>query len=261
MNRNLLTIGGLDPSGAAGILADLKTFLVWRVYGMAVITAITAQNTQSVDAVYPVALETIGAQLESVVNDIEIHAVKIGLLPDAKTAELIVELLKTFHVTNIVVDPVLRSTTGYQFADEKTIAVYREKLIPIADVVTPNMEEASVLSGIQVSDLSTMKQAAERIFQMGAKNVVVTGGHLPSRAVDVLYDGGKHTSFDAPKVSSTNTRGTGCTFASVLAIHLARKIKVASAIDPAKKYIVRALVHPFKIGKGERGPMNHNVAI
>jgi len=261
MNKNVLTIGGLDPSGCAGVLADLKTFSAWRVYGLAVITAITAQNTQKVDAVYPVALEIIGAQLESLVNDIEIHAIKIGLLPDAKTAELIVELLKGFHLTNIVVDPVLRSSTGYQFADEKTIAVYRDKLIPMAEAVTPNLEEASVFTGLEVQDVPSMKEAATKLFEMGARNVVITGGHLPSRAIDVHYDGIKHSLFDAPRVVSKNTRGTGCTFASVLAIHLARKLKIVSAIDPAKKYIARGLLHPFQIGKGEQGPLNHNVAI
>lgn len=261
MNRNVLTIGGLDPSACAGVLVDLKTFAAWKVYGLTVITAITAQNTQRVEAVYPVPLEVIGAQLEALVNDIEIHAVKIGMLPSAKSAELTAELLHIFHLTNIVVDPVFRSSTGYQFADEKTIAVYRERLIPMADVVTPNLDEASVLAQLEVHDIAGMKQAAEKILQMGAKQVVITGGHLEGRAMDVLYDGIKHTIYDAPKISSPNSRGTGCTFASILAVHLARKLKIHSAIDPAKKYIARALVHPFKIGKGEHGPLNHNVAI
>jgi hydroxymethylpyrimidine kinase/phosphomethylpyrimidine kinase len=155
----------------------------------------------------------------------------------------------------------LRSSTGYQFADEKTIAVYRDKLIPMADAFTPNLEEASVFTGIEIRDVPGMKEAATKLFELGAKNVVITGGHLPSRAVDVHYDGIKHSLFDAPKVVSKNTRGTGCTFASVLAIHLARKAKIVSSIDPAKKYIARAMLHPFKIGKGEHGPLNHNVAI
>lgn len=261
MNRNVLTIAGLDPSGCAGVLADLKTFSAWRVYGLAVITAITAQNTQKVESVYPVPLEVIGAQLEALVNDIEIHAVKIGMFPDSKAADLVVELIHAFQLTNIVVDPVLSSSTGYQFADEKTIAVYKEKLIPLADVVTPNLQEASILTGLEVKDISGMKQAAEKLFQMGAKNVVITGGHLPLRAMDLHYDGSKHTIYDAPKVASTNTRGSGCTFASILAVHLSRKLKLSAAIDAAKKYIARALVHPFKIGKGEHGPLNHNVAI
>jgi hydroxymethylpyrimidine/phosphomethylpyrimidine kinase len=261
MNKNVLTIAGMDPTGCAGVLADLKTFTAWRVYGLAVVTALTAQNTQRVEAVYPVPLEVIGAQLESIVSDIEIHAVKIGLLPDAKTGELVAELLRTFQLTNIVVDPVFRSSTGYTFADDKLIAVYREKLFPLAEVITPNLDEASTLAGMQVHDPATMKQAAEILYKMGPKQVVITGGHLEMRAMDVHFDGIKPTVHDAPKVASTNTRGAGCTFSSILALQLAKRVKVYAAIDPAKKYIARAMVHPFKIGKGEHGPMNHNVTI
>ena len=130
MNKNILTIAGLDPSGCAGALADLRTFMAWRTFGMAVITCITAQNTLKVDSVYPVPMEVIGSQLEAIASDIEIHAVKIGLLPNAKTLELVVELLRAFKLTNIVVDPVLSSSTGYQFADDKMIAAYREKCSP-----------------------------------------------------------------------------------------------------------------------------------
>ena len=261
MNRNVLTIAGLDPSGCAGVIADLRTFMAWRVYGMAVVTAITSQNTQMVESVYPVPLETIGAQLEAIANDIEIHAVKIGMMPNAKTLELVVELLRTFNITGIVVDPVLRSSTGYQLADDKMIHLYKEKLFPIAEAVKPNLEEASTFTGIKVHDANTMKEAAEMIYKMGPKNVIITGGHLESRAMDIHYDGTKHTVFDAAKVQSSNTRGLGCTFSSILAVHIAKKQKVITAIDPAKKYLARAMVHPFKIGKGQWGPLNHNVAI
>ena len=260
MHRNVVTIAGLDPSGCAGVLADIKTFARWQVYGVAVVTALTSQNTQKVESVYPVPLEIIGSQLEALVSDIEIHAVKIGMLPSAMTGDLIATLIKTFGLTNIVVDPVLRSSTGYQFADEKTITMYKQKLFPLADVVTPNLEEASVFAQMEVKDLTGMKHAAEKIAQFGPKNVIVKGGHLEARAVDVYYDGHRHTLYDAPKVVSTNTRGVGCTFASVLAVHLAKKMKLYQAIDPAKKYIARAMLHPFKIGKGERGPLNHGAA-
>jgi hydroxymethylpyrimidine/phosphomethylpyrimidine kinase len=262
MNRNVLTIAGLDPSGCSGVIADLKTLMAWRMHGVAVVTAITAQNTMSVDSVYPVPMEVIGSQLESIVADIEVHAVKIGVLPNAKTLELVVELLRTFNLTgNVVVDPVFRSSTGYQFADEKTIAAYKDKLFPIAEVITPNMDEASVLSGIAVHDVGSMKDAAERIQkQFGPKNVIITGGHLETRAMDVHFDGIKHNVHDAPKVNSVNTRGVGCTFSTIMAVHLAKKMKIFASIDPAKKYIARSLTHPFKIGKGN-GPINHNVTI
>ncbi|HEY4492963.1 MAG TPA: bifunctional hydroxymethylpyrimidine kinase/phosphomethylpyrimidine kinase [Acidobacteriota bacterium] len=260
MNKNILVIAGLDPSACAGIIVDLKTLMAWRCYGMGVITAIASQNTQQVESVYPIPPEVIGAQIEAIVADIEVHAVKIGLLPNAITLELIVELCRSFHLNNIVVDPVLRSSTGYQFADEKLIQAYKEKLFPIADVVTPNMHEAGIFAQMEVKEIGAMKSAAEKIHAMGCKNVIVTGGHLQGRAMDVLYDGLKQTVFDAPKLSSPNTRGLGCTFASIVALHLAKKMKPASAVDPAKKYIARAMAHPFKIGKGP-GPLNHNVAI
>lgn len=260
MNKNILTIGGLDPSGCAGILVDIKTLIIWRMYGMAVTTAVTAQNTERVDLVYPVPLEVIGAQLESIVSDIEVHAVKVGLLPNAKTVELISELLRTFKLPNIVVDPILASTTGYTFADEKTVQAYRERLFPLAEIVTPNLHEAEVFSGKEVRDIPGMKEASEAILKTGPKNVIVTGGHLEKMAADVLFDGLKHYTFDAQKVSSPNGRGLGCTFSTILALHLARKVRIQQAIEIAKKYIARTMVHPFKIGKG-RGPLNHNVAV
>ncbi len=260
MNRNVLTIAGMDPSGCAGVIADLKTFVVWRVYGLAVVTALTSQNTQRVESVYPVPPEVIGSQIESIVSDIEVHAVKIGMMPNARTLELVVELCRFFSFTNIVVDPVLSSSTGYQFADDKMIEVYREKLFPIADVITPNLHEASVFTQMEVKDVLGMKVAADVLLKMGPKNVVVKGGHLEGRAMDVLYDGTKQTVFDAPRVAGTHTRGLGCTFSSAIAVHLARKTKLVFAIDPIKKYISRAMVHPFIIGKGN-GPINHNVAI
>jgi hydroxymethylpyrimidine/phosphomethylpyrimidine kinase len=260
MNRNVLTISALDPSGGTGILADLKTLMAWRMFGMAVTTAIIAQNTQRVDSAYPVPLEVIGTQLESLVSDIEIHAVKIGIMPNAKTMELVVELIRAFNLSNIVVDPVFRSSTGYQYVDEKMIALYKDKLFPLAECVTPSLEEAGILAGIPVSDVGHMKQAAEIIHKMGPRNVIVTGGHLEGRAMDVLYDGARHTVFDAPKVATAHTRGLGDTFSIIIACHLAKKMKVSAAVDPAKKYIVRAMVHPFKIGNGS-GPLNHNVAI
>jgi hydroxymethylpyrimidine/phosphomethylpyrimidine kinase len=260
MNRNILVIAGLDPSACAGVIVDLKTLMAWRMYGVAVVTALTSQNTQRVDSVYPVPMEVIGSQLESIVGDIEIHAVKIGLMPNAKTIELIAELLRTFKLTNIVVDPIFKSSTGYQFADEKMIQAYKDKLFPLAEVVTPNLNEASLLSGMDVHDVATMKEASTKIHHLGPKNVVITGGHLDNRAQDVHYDGVKHSVFDAPKLSTPHSRGLCCTFSTILALHLAKKSRVGSAIDPAKKYLARAMVHPFKIGTGN-GPINHNVAI
>jgi hydroxymethylpyrimidine/phosphomethylpyrimidine kinase len=257
MDKTLLTIAGFDPSGCAGIAADLKTFQAWDVYGVAVITTITAQNTQQVSGVYPVTPETIQSQFESIVSDIEIHAVKIGLLTKSTILELVVSLFRRYELSNIVVDPVLTSTTGYEFADVALIESYKEKLFPIADVITPNISEASVFAGMEVNDVISMKEAAVELHNYAPKNVVITGGHLQTEAVDVWYDGARHETFVAPKVMNANFRGLGCTFSSILAIHLARKMDLSTAIPSAKSYMARAMSHPIKIGKG-KGPLTHN---
>lgn len=256
MDRNVLTIAGFDPSGCAGVAADLKTFQAWGVYGVAVITTITAQNTQEVSGVYPVNLETIQSQFRSIVCDIEIHSVKIGLLTKSTILELVLTLCQRHQLSNIVVDPILTSTTGYQFADSEVIQSYKEKLFPVADVITPNIAEASVFAGIEVKDVVSMKEAAMRLHEYGPKSVVITGGHLETEAVDVWYDGVRYELFAAPKVASPNSRGLGCAFSSILAVHLARNLNLSTAIPAAKNYIARAMVHSYKVGKG-RGPLNH----
>lgn len=252
--KNVLAIAGLDPSGCAGISADLKTFLDFSVHGLAVVTAITAQNTQKVEALFGVNHETIRDQLKSIVADIEVHAVKIGLMPDSTTIEFVSRLCEEYKLTNIVVDPILRSTTGYSFGDADSIEAYKRFLFPIADVISPNLQEASLLTGNKVLDVRAMKRAAEDLHKTGAKNVIVTGGHLEESAVDILYDGEKIQEFAAPKVQSENGRGTGCIFSSIIAIYLARAQSVATAIEAAKKYISEGLLHSYKIGKG-RGPL------
>ncbi len=258
MDNNILTIAGFDPSGCAGVAADLKTFQAWGVYGVAVITTITAQNTQEVTGVYPVNLDIIQSQFEAIISDIEIHAVKIGLLTESTILELVVSLCEKFKLTNIVVDPVLRSTTGFEFTRSPVIAGYKEKLFPIADIITPNIDEASVFAEMEVKDVDSMKGAAVKLHTCGAKNVVITGGHLEADAVDVLYDGAQHEIFTAKRVVNASARGLGCTFSSVLAVHLARNLGISIAIPAAKDYIARAMSHSFKIGKG-RGPLNYGV--
>jgi len=255
MDRNVLTIGGLDPSGCAGVSADLKTFAAWRVHGLCVVTAITAQNTQGVEGVFAVTGEIVRAQLQSIVSDIEVHAVKIGLLPDVAALKLVVALCKEYQLTNIVVDPVLRSTTGYDFADEKMIDTCWRSLFPIADVITPNLDEASLLSRMKVEDVSTMKSAAAKLHEIGARSVVITGGHLKGPPIDVFFDGKEYREFEGSRIVSENTRGTGCTFSSILAVHLARNQDLPTAVIAAKEYIARALTPSWRLGKG-KGPLN-----
>jgi hydroxymethylpyrimidine/phosphomethylpyrimidine kinase len=241
MNKNVLTIAGLDPSGCAGITADLKTFQAFSVHGLAVVTAITAQNTVGVNGVFAVNPEVIRAQFKSIVSDIKIHAVKIGLLPDSDTVRLVADLCR--NLTNIVVDPILSSTTGYRFADEALMEAYKRFLFPIADAITPNLDEATVLSGS-----GSMKEAAAMLHKMGPKNVVITNGDLS--ATDLLYDGNEYREFPAQKIPTENNRGTGCVFSSILAVHLARGQQLPTAIIAAKEYIAHGLTDSYKIGKG-----------
>ena len=231
--------------------------MAWDAYGLAVVTVVTAQNTQRVTGVFPVSNDVIREQFESIVSDIEVHAVKIGLLADASVLSVVAELLREAKLTNIVVDPVLRSTTGFSFGDQKLLQSYRDTLFPLADIITPNLDEASAWTGLELKDVESMKKAASHLHQMGPANVVITGGHLLGEATDVFYDGLRSHAFVAPRISNSNARGLGCTFASILAVHLARNQSIPLAIESAKSYIAKAMVHPYKIGKG-RGPLDHN---
>ncbi len=255
MNKTVLSIAGIDPSAGAGLFADLKMLQAIRLYGVGVVTTVTAQNTQGVHANYAIPYEMVAQQLDDIFSDLEIHAVKTGALGSSKNIELVAALLQAFKVPYLVVDPVLKSTSGFPLMEESGIETYKNKLFPMAYVVTPNLYEASILTGTEVTDLSTMRAAAEKIHAMGPQHVIITGGHLPSRAMDLLYDGHKFNVFDAPKVQSNNLHGIGCCFSASIAGLLARGLKLDEAIDKTKKYLAKAAVHPFKIGKGQ-GPLN-----
>ena len=255
MNKTVMSIAGLDPSAGSGLFADMKMLQAIRLYGVGVATAVMAQNSQGVSGLHPVPYEMVAQQLDDLFNDMEIHAVKTGVLGTAKNIELVAALLQAFKVPYLVVDPVLKSYSGFEFLDAKGIEAYKTKLFPMAYVVTPNLYEASILTGMEVTDLSTMRTAAEKIHAMGPQHVIVKGGHLPNRAMDLLFDGNKFNVFDAPKVQSTNLHGIGDCFSAALAGLLARGLKLDESIDKSKKYLAKAAVHPFKIGKG-RGPLN-----
>jgi len=261
MQKVILTVGSFDPSGCSGVAADIKTLMAFKCYAVSVLTAVTSQNTQKIDGIYPIPLEMIGQQFDALTDDFEISAVKVGLIPYPKAIELVATLLLSFKLRNIVFDPIIKSSTGYVFLKEDSIELIKQLLIPITDVITPNLYEASVLTGIEVNDSYTMKDAATKLVEMGAKNVIVKGGHLEKRAIDCLYDGSKYNFFDSPKLNTNRTRGTGDTFASIIAIHLAKKENLFDAVNNAKKYLARAMSHQFQIGKGNEGPLNHNVPI
>lgn len=260
MNRTILTINAFDSSGADGVAADLKTFQTFRVYGASAITAILAGNTQGVQAVHPVPMELVGQQIEAIVADIPIHGVKVGILATAANVEIVATLIQAFNLGQyLVVDPILHSSAGQPLLEEKGIAILRDKLLPLAFCITPNRFEAEALTGISIHDRTRAKEAAKMLHDRGTKHVVITGGHFEdTRCVDLWYDGNVFNAFDAMRLPSKNTLGIGSTFSAILCALVSKGVLLGEAIDKGKKYLAKAVQHPFHIGKGE-GPLNHTI--
>ncbi len=256
-----LSIAGFDPSGGAGVLADIKTFAAFDCFGVAAITSLTSQNTVAVYGAVHQSGETLRMQIEPVVSDFNISAVKTGMLPTRETIEVAAETIERHLLPNIVVDPVIRSTSGYDLIDEAAMKFLIERLLPLACVITPNMAEAERLTGLEVKDLDGMKRAAEKIYEMAQsairnRAVLVKGGHLPDEATDVLFDGGEFRLFRAPRIETRNTHGTGCTLSSAIAALLAHGYDIPQAVAEAKRYLEAALLSAPNIGQGS-GPVNH----
>ncbi|HWQ34488.1 MAG TPA: bifunctional hydroxymethylpyrimidine kinase/phosphomethylpyrimidine kinase [Blastocatellia bacterium] len=262
----VLSIAGFDPSGGAGILADIKTFAAFGCFGTAAITSLTAQNTVAVYGAYHQPPEIVRAQLEPVISDFEIAAVKTGMLPTREIIELTAEIITQHRLPNVVVDPVIRSTSGYDLIDDAATEALRERLLPLACVITPNMAEAERLTGLEVKNLEQMKEAARRIYGSAfqaqpdrARAVLVKGGHLDDAAVDVLYDGRDFRLFQTAKLESRNTHGTGCTLSAAMAVLLARGCDIPAATERAKAYVTEAIRTAPGLGHGA-GPLNHAIA-
>lgn len=256
-----LSIAGFDPSGGAGVLADIKTFAAFGCFGAAAITSLTSQNTVAVYGAFHQSAESLRAQLEPVISDYEIAAVKVGMLPTREMIEAAAELIDRHRLPNVVVDTVMRSTSGYDLIDERALEVLIERLLPLASVVTPNLAEAERLTGAEIKDIEGMKRAARRISKLAQSAglaVLVKGGHLPNEATDVLFDGSGFEIFRAPKIASRNTHGTGCTLSSAIAALLAQGCSVKEAVSKAKVYLEAALRTAPNIGRGA-GPLNHAV--
>ena len=251
-----ITIAGSDSGGGAGIQADLKTFAALGVYGTSVLTAITAQNTVSVDWVHEVPVEMVAAQIEAVITDIGADAVKTGMLASTEIIETVARELAHFRVDRLVVDPVMVAKSGDRLLREDAIDVMRRSLLPLAAVVTPNIPEAEALADMEISSPEDARQAAVKIANMGAKAVVVKGGHLKGDPVDLLYDGRDFRELTAPRIDTKNTHGTGCTFASAIAAGLAKGMELPDAVVAAKEYVTEALRRSFSVGQGH-GPLNH----
>lgn len=258
--KRALTIAGSDSGGGAGIQADLKTFAARGVFGMSVLTALTAQNTLGVHGVHEVPPDFIALQIDAVIRDLGVDAVKTGMLSNASIIEIIAAKVREHHLAPLVVDPVMIAKSGAPLLREEARTALMHTLLPLATVVTPNLHEARVLSGIDITTLEEMRRAAQAIHRLGARYVVVKGGHLPEtmEAIDVLYDGSTFQEFRAPRIETKNTHGTGCTFASAIAAELAKGNSVAQAVRLAKDYLTAILQASATLSLGHgHGPLNH----
>ena len=252
-----LTIAGSDPSGGAGIQADLKTFSALGCYGMAVITACTAQNTKGVTAVEVMPAEFVRQQLLTIFDDIAVHAVKIGMIADAEIADVVADVLEEFQPDNIVLDPVMVATSGDSLISNDAMDVLKERLIPLADVITPNIPEAEKLSKKAVLD---MEEAAKGLLSLGADAVLLKGGHLSKDVMsnDVLAHADGIQTFEAKRILTSNTHGTGCTLSSAIAAYLARGMDLRAAVGMAKTYLTEAIEAGSSLGVGHgHGPVHH----
>ena len=251
-----MTIAGSDSGGGAGVQADLKTFAALGVYGASTLTAITAQNTVAVTAVHEIPTDVITAQIDAVLTDIGADAVKTGMLSSSDIIECVCEALEVHGVQRLVVDPVMIAKSGDALLREDAIGSLRTRLLPLAMVVTPNIPEAEALTETTIVSDADVRRAAEAIVGMGARSVVVKGGHREGPATDLFYDGNEFKEFTAPRFDTVNTHGTGCTFASAVAAGLARGMVVTDAVALAKDYVTEGIRHSFSIGQGH-GPLNH----
>jgi hydroxymethylpyrimidine kinase / phosphomethylpyrimidine kinase / thiamine-phosphate diphosphorylase len=253
--KRILTIAGSDSGGGAGIQADLKAITLLGGYGMSALTALTAQNTVGVQGIHEVPARFVEAQIDAVLSDIGADAIKTGMLANQEIIEVVSRKIRQYKVKKVVVDPVMISKSGASLLRKDAQESLIKRLIPLAWVVTPNLMEASVLAGLKVSSLEGMKKAAHRIYELGAKHVVVKGGHLRGMAIDLLYDGKNFMELEGPRIETKNTHGTGCTFASAIATLLARGDAVDEAASKAKTFIHMAIQSGLSLGKGH-GPTN-----
>ena len=256
--KHLLTIAGSDSSGGAGIQADLKTLAAHGTFGMSVITAVTAQNTQGVTMVQDIDAGVIEAQIDAVFDDIRVDAVKIGMVSRPEIIKTIADRLRYYKPQIVVLDPVMISKSGYPLLAPDACATLIKELLPLATLVTPNLPEAEVISGMKVATKEEMRFVAERILELGAKAVLVKGGHLNGSADDLLFDGSTERWFMGERIDTQNTHGTGCTLSSSLAANLAKGLNLEGAVAESKAYVTEAIEYSLPIGGG-CGPTHHFV--
>ncbi len=255
----VLSIAGSDSGGGAGIQADIKTIQANGTFAATVLTAVTAQNTCEVVAAKQLPVKLIRDQFKAVWTDIKVHAVKSGMLSSVPVIEAVADLLERYAAAvPVVVDPVMISKSGFSLLQDDAVDALRSRIVPLASVLTPNAHEASRLADMEVRDALSARDAARRIHEMGARAVLVKGGHLEGEedAVDVLFDGESVHTLSVPRIDTRNTHGTGCTYASAIAANLAKGYPLVKAVERAKRYVTGAIEHALRIGKGH-GPTNH----
>ncbi|HET6762999.1 MAG TPA: bifunctional hydroxymethylpyrimidine kinase/phosphomethylpyrimidine kinase [Longimicrobiaceae bacterium] len=252
-----LTIAGSDSGGGAGIQADLKTFHAFGTFGTSVVTAVTAQNTRGVTAVHAVPGETVRAQLDAVAGDLPPAAFKTGMLATAALVRLVARGVREYGLPNYVLDPVMVSTSGHRLLDQDAERAVLDLLVPLAALVTPNLDEAAILAGFPVTDGDSMRRAAETLVDRGAAAALLKGGHLAGdELLDVLWDGRAWREWRRPKIATTSTHGTGCTLSAAVAAGLAHGRPLADAVGDALDYVQRAIASAPGLGSGH-GPLNH----
>lgn len=254
--KKVLSIAGSDCSGGAGIQADLKTFSAHGVFGMTVISSVVAENTFRVIEYQNVRPDIIEKQIDAVFEDIPPDAVKIGMLSCREGMLAVAKKLREWKPANVVIDPVMYAKNGCALMDPDSIDTLIAEVVPLADVITPNIPEAEKMSGIVIQTQADMKRAARRIHKMGCRTVLVKGGHAVGDATDILFDGGGFKTFTVPRIHTKNTHGTGCTYSSAIASNLALGLSVPQAAERAKAYVTTAITHALELGRGN-GPTHH----
>ena len=258
--KKVLTIAGSDCSGGAGIQADIKTMTAHKVYAMSVITALTAQNTTGVYGVLDAGADFVGQQMDCVFKDIFPDAVKIGMVSNIETIQVIAAKLKEYNAKNIVVDPVMVSTSGCALMQPDAMDTLISVLLPMGDIITPNIPEAEKLCGFEIKNVDDMKKAAEVIGKNLSGSVLIKGGHLTETADDLLYHDGEFLWYRGERVNNPNTHGTGCTLSSAIASNLAKGYDMENSIRKAKEYLTDALKAGLDLGRGD-GPLMHNYVL
>lgn len=251
----VLTVAGSDSGGGAGIQADLKTIALLGGFGMSAVTALTAQNTMGVKGIHEVPADFVGEQMEAVISDIGVDAMKTGMLGNAGIVRVVCQKVRKYRLSKVVVDPVMVAKSGAKLLSPEAEDVLKKELLPLASVITPNLPESEALTQRKIRALPGMREAALRLHKMGAKNVLIKGGHLSGEAIDIFFDGRKFYEFKSPRIPTPHTHGTGCTISAAIAVHLAKGSSVLEAVEKAKTFVTSAIQFSLPLGGGH-GPVN-----